>query len=296
MLHSVSTRSGLFRPLRLAMDTTVRAVASEQWKTPVEQWRQSGLLRTQQLLHQHTKPEQCTNITWHEGGVPRDCKEALLGQRACVLWFTGASVGLQLAARWQGGWPLTSASVALAGLSGSGKSTVACTLEHALLARGKLTALLDGDNVRHGLNHNLGFSAADRDENIRRVQEVAKLMVDAGVIAIASFISPYRAERERVSARLQPGDFVEVYMKVPLAVCEQRDPKGLYKLARAGKLKSFTGVNDPYEEPANPEITLHAVDEAGKLVSPQAMAQQVLHYLEQRGYLKTPCPLAGHRP
>ncbi|KAK9804910.1 hypothetical protein WJX72_011666 [[Myrmecia] bisecta] len=192
----------------------------------------------------------CPNITWHEGAVPREHKEALLGQRACVLWFTG--------------------------LSGSGKSTVACTLEHALLARGRLTALLDGDNIRHGLNHNLGFSAVDRDENIRRVQEVSKLMVDSGIITLASFISPYRAERKRVRARLQPGDFVEVYMKVPLAVCEQRDPKGLYKLARAGKLAGFTGVDDPYEEPLNPEITLHAADESGGLVSPQAMALQVL--------------------
>ncbi|KIY94021.1 adenylylsulfate kinase [Monoraphidium neglectum] len=157
-----------------------------------------------------------TDITWHEGGVAREQKEALLGQRGCVLWFTG--------------------------LSGSGKSTVAATLEHALHKLGRATALLDGDNVRHGLNRDLGFSAADREENIRRIGEVARLFAESGVIVLVSFISPYRQDRDRARALLPPGRFIEVFMDTPLEVCEQRDPKGLYKKARAGQIKGFTGL------------------------------------------------------
>eukprot|EP00197_Chlamydomonas_leiostraca_P012212 CAMPEP_0202868030 /NCGR_PEP_ID=MMETSP1391-20130828/10009_1 /ASSEMBLY_ACC=CAM_ASM_000867 /TAXON_ID=1034604 /ORGANISM="Chlamydomonas leiostraca, Strain SAG 11-49" /LENGTH=241 /DNA_ID=CAMNT_0049548129 /DNA_START=11 /DNA_END=736 /DNA_ORIENTATION=+ len=200
-----------------------------------------------------------TNIKWHEGAVPTETKEALMDQRGCVLWFTG--------------------------LSGSGKSTVACTLEHALAERGKVTALLDGDNIRHGLNKNLGFSADDRQENIRRIGEVSKLFHDAGLITLVSFISPYRRDRDAVRARLPPGRFIEVFMKVPIDVCEQRDPKGLYKKARAGKLKGFTGIDDPYEEPLNAEVVLEAYDPSGKQYKPELLAEKLLEYLESKKLL-----------
>lgn len=208
------------------------------------------------------QPQACCNITWHEGAVHRRDKEKLLNQRGCVVWFTG--------------------------LSGAGKSTVACTLEHALVERGHLTTLLDGDNVRHGLNSNLGFSQQDREENIRRIGEVSKLLVESGLITLASFISPYEQDRNKVRARLEPGDFIEVYMKTPLAVCEQRDPKGLYKLARAGKLKGFTGIDDPYEAPRNAEIVL----ESDKL-SVEAMAAELLIFLDSRGFLSSVSPATG---
>src|SRR5437899_567741 len=166
-----------------------------------------------------------TNITWHEGHATREERAGLLKQHGATLWFTG--------------------------LSGSGKSTFAFTLEHALVQRGRLAYVLDGDNIRHGLNKNLGFSAADREENIRRSGEVAKLFADCGVIAMTSFISPYRKDRDTVRALHVAGKlpFIEVYVNTPIATCEQRDPKGLYKKARAGELKGFTGVDDPYEEP-----------------------------------------------
>lgn len=176
----------------------------------------------------------------------------------------------------------------ITGLSGSGKSTVACTLEHALAERGKMTVLLDGDNVRHGLNSNLGFSATDREENIRRIGEVAKLFAESGVITLTSFISPYRADRERVRSRLAAGDFIEVYMRIPIEVCEQRDPKGLYKAARAGKIKNFTGIDDPYEEPEAAELIFDAKDASGKMASAEDMASKILEYLSQRGYLTRP--------
>ena len=205
-------------------------------------------------------PTACSNITWHEGAVSRRDKERLLKQRGCLLWFTG--------------------------LSGSGKSTVACTLEHALVQRGHLTTLLDGDNIRHGLNNNLGFSQEDREENIRRIGEVSKLLVDSGLITLASFISPYERDRAKVRSRLAPGDFIEVYMKTPLVVCERRDPKGLYKLARAGKLKGFTGIDDPYEAPSNAEIVL----ESDKLTV-EAMAAELLIFLDSRGFLSSIPPV-----
>eukprot|EP00882_Tetradesmus_deserticola_P005239 GHRQ01005516.1.p1 GENE.GHRQ01005516.1~~GHRQ01005516.1.p1 ORF type:complete len:267 (+),score=106.73 GHRQ01005516.1:96-803(+) len=194
-----------------------------------------------------------TNIKWHEGGVSTQQKEDMLEQKGCVLWFTG--------------------------LSGSGKSTVACTLEHALLERGRLTALLDGDNVRHGLNKNLGFSAGDREENIRRIGEVGKLFSDNGVITLIAFISPYKKDRDAARALLPPGKFIEVFMKVPISICEQRDPKGLYKKAREGKIKGFTGIDDPYEEPENAELVLEAVDKSGQMVAPQVSAAKILEYL-----------------
>ena len=173
-----------------------------------------------------------TNITWHEGHVSRADREKLLGQKGATIWFTG--------------------------LSGSGKSTIAFTLEHALVERGHLAYVLDGDNIRHGLNKNLGFSAADREENIRRIGEVAKLFADAGVITLTSFISPYRKDRDQARKIHEEAGlpFIEIFVDVPIEVCEKRDPKGLYKKARAalaeGKGMGFTGVDDPYEAPLAP--------------------------------------------
>lgn len=172
------------------------------------------------------------NIVWHEGHLPHAERESLLSARGCTLWFTG--------------------------LSGSGKSTVASALEAELVKRGVFAYRLDGDNVRHGLNANLGFSASDREENIRRIGEVSKLFADAGVIAVTSFISPYRADRARVRALHEASGlaFFEVFVNTPIEVCESRDPKGLYKKARAGEIKGFTGIDDPYEAPESPEIEL----------------------------------------
>jgi adenylylsulfate kinase len=197
-----------------------------------------------------------TNITWHEGHVTRAARGQLLKQKGATLWFTG--------------------------LSGSGKSTIAFTLEHALIQQGRLAYVLDGDNIRHGLNKNLGFSAADRTENIRRIGEVAKLFADAGVLTMSSFISPYRADRDLVRALHAEGGlpFVEVHVNTSIETCEQRDPKGLYKKARAGQLKNFTGIDDPYEAPLKPELTIDAT-----ATSPQDATLQLLAYLEKQGYL-----------
>lgn len=203
-----------------------------------------------------------TNIKFHEGMVEREVKEKLMNQRGCVLWFTG--------------------------LSGSGKSTVACTLENALAERGKVTIVLDGDNVRHGLNSNLGFTPTDREENIRRIGEVSKLFAECGIITLTSFISPYRMDRAKVRARMNPGDFIEVFMRIPIEVCEERDPKGLYKAARAGKIPNFTGISDPYEEPEAAEIVLDAKDVNGKMNSAEGMAGEILAYLEKNGYMQGP--------
>jgi adenylylsulfate kinase len=195
-----------------------------------------------------------TNVTWHHGEINRDQREKMLGQKGAVLWMTG--------------------------LSASGKSTIAVELERRLTEAGRLAYRLDGDNIRHGLNKNLGFSAEDRAENIRRIGEVAKLFADAGVIAITSFISPYQRDRDAVRAMLSPGEFVEVYVKVSLAAAEGRDPKGLYKKARAGQIKGFTGIDDPYEAPPKPEIVLDT-----ESLSP-ADAAGVLHeYLLKQGKL-----------
>src|SRR5262249_26722486 len=165
-------------------------------------------------------------------------------------------------------------------LSGSGKSTIAFTLEHALVQRGHLAYVLDGDNIRHGLNKNLGFSAADREENIRRIGEVAKLFADGGLIAMTSFISPYPKDRDNVRALHVEGKlpFIEVFVNTPIATCEQRDPKGLYKKARAGQLKNFTGIDDPYEEPLRPELTIDATN-----TSPQQATVLLVQLLEKHG-------------
>ena len=201
-----------------------------------------------------------TNITRHEGHVTRDARETLLKQKGCTLWFTG--------------------------LSGSGKSTIAFTLEHALVEAGKLAYVLDGDNIRFGLNKNLGFTAADREENIRRIGEVAKLFADSGVLTLTSFISPYRKDRDQVRKLHDDGKlpFLEVYLNTPIETCESRDPKGLYKKARAavasGKGMGFTGVDDPYEEPTKPEITIDATR-----VSPQEAAVQIMAYLTKHGLI-----------
>jgi adenylylsulfate kinase len=197
-----------------------------------------------------------TNVVWHEGHVERAAREQLLGQKGCTIWLTG--------------------------LPSAGKSTVAFSLEHALLQQGRLAYVLDGDNIRHGLNKNLGFSAADRAENIRRIGEVAKLFADAGVITLTSFVSPYRADRDLVrqlhdAAKLP---FIEVFIDTPVDVCEQRDPKGLYKKARNGEIPNFTGVNDPYEPPLKPEVVLKTAEH--KL---EVCVAQLGEYLRQRGHI-----------
>jgi adenylylsulfate kinase len=202
-----------------------------------------------------TSGAKAENIVWHTQTLSKEERGTLKGQRPCILWFTG--------------------------LSGAGKSTVANALEQALHARGYHTYLLDGDNVRHGLNKNLGFSPEDREENIRRIGEVAKLFVDGGTIVLTAFISPYRRDREQVRALVDEGEFIEVFVDTPLGVCEDRDPKGLYKKARAGQIKGFTGIDDPYEAPENPEITLHT-----DRVSIEESVVQILDELAARGYLR----------
>lgn len=206
----------------------------------------------------------CTNnIRWQHGCVERKERQSLLNQKGCVVWITG--------------------------LSGSGKSTVACAIDHALARMGKLCYVLDGDNVRHGLCKDLGFSVEDREENIRRVGEVAKLFADAGLVTLVSCISPYKRDREFARSLMNKGEFIEVYMKVPLSICEKRDCKGLYKLARAGKIKGFTGVDDPYEVSDKPEVTLEATNAAGELITPECMAETVIDHLVVNGLLSGPC-------
>ncbi|KAL5708613.1 adenylyl-sulfate kinase [Ranunculus cassubicifolius] len=199
-----------------------------------------------------------SNIFWHDCSVGKLDRQKLLQQKGCVVWITG--------------------------LSGSGKSTLACTLDRELHSRGKLSYVLDGDNLRHGLNKNLGFKAEDRAENIRRVGEVAKLFSDAGLICIASLISPYKKDRDACRALLPDDSFIEVFMNMPLEVCEARDAKGLYKLAREGKIKGFTGIDDPYEPPLNSEIEIQQKD--GICPTPVTMAGEVVNYLEEKGFLK----------
>lgn len=203
------------------------------------------------------KEIRATNVTWHEGHVTREEREAMLQQKGATLWFTG--------------------------LSGSGKSTIAFTLEHALVQRGHLAYVLDGDNIRHGLNKNLGFSAADREENIRRIGEVAKLFADVGIVTMTSFISPYRKDRDLVRKLHDDGKlpFVEIHVCTSLEKCEERDPKGLYKKARAGEIKNFTGIDDPYEAPLQAELTIDA-----GTTSPQEATVQIIEYLEKCGLLK----------
>jgi adenylylsulfate kinase len=196
--------------------------------------------------------QRATNIVWHQGAVTRDDREQLNGHKGCTVWLTG--------------------------LSGSGKSTIAVDLEKRLCERGIRSYILDGDNIRHGLNKNLGFSPEDRTENIRRIGEVAKLFTDAGTVTLTAFISPYRADRDQVRALMKAGDFIEVYVDCPVEVCEQRDVKGLYKKARAGEIKEFTGISAPYEAPNEPELTIRTSQQ-----SVEQSALQILAYLEQRG-------------
>ncbi|HUG67881.1 MAG TPA: adenylyl-sulfate kinase [Pirellulaceae bacterium] len=213
------------------------------------------------------------HVVWHSQAVSREQREQLNGHRGCVLWFTG--------------------------LSGCGKSTVANVVDHKLHQLGVHTFLLDGDNVRHGLNASpailrldhaeefarrfgLGFSSADREENIRRIGAVAELFASAGLITITAFVSPYHRDRDAVRHRIEEsgkvGDFIEVFVDAPLEVCESRDPKGLYKKARAGELKGFTGIDDPYEAPEQPELRLASAEQ-----TPEALADQVIAYLRRTG-------------
>lgn len=209
------------------------------------------------IAHPTVSDVKSTNITWHQGAITRADRQRLLKQKGVTLWLTG--------------------------LSASGKSTIATILEEKLIAAGHLAYRLDGDNIRHGLNKNLGFSAEDRSENIRRIGEVAKLFTDAGVIVLASFISPYQKDRDAVRALMPAGDFLEVYVKVSLAAAEMRDPKGLYKKARAGEIKQFTGIDAPYEPPASPEIIIDT-----ESLSPADAALQIIAYLDERRYLAPP--------
>ena len=195
--------------------------------------------------------QKATNITWHEHKVSREERETLLKQKGVLLWFTG--------------------------LSACGKSTVANEVTFRLHQMGKLTYVLDGDNIRHGLNKNLGFSPQDREENIRRIAEVGKLFADAGLITTTAFISPYRKYRDRARQLLGEGRFVEIFVDASVETCEKRDPKGLYQKAKKGEIKEFTGISAPYEEPLHPEIILDA-----DTLSIEEEVEMVLKYLEEK--------------
>jgi len=212
-----------------------------------------------------------TNVTWHDHQVTRSKREALNGHKGCVVWFTG--------------------------LSASGKSTIANVLDHKLYEMGVHSTVLDGDNVRHSLNagpgmlldthgetfakrFGLGFSAIDREENIRRIGAVAQLFCQSGIIALTAFISPYRVDRDRIRRNLDAGEFIEVFVDTPIDVCESRDPKGLYKKARAGEIRGFTGIDDPYEPPVSAELVLTAADKTA-----EALADEVISYLRKNGIL-----------
>ncbi|HET7522098.1 MAG TPA: adenylyl-sulfate kinase [Bacillales bacterium] len=194
-----------------------------------------------------------TNITWHNTKVTKEDRQEKTGHKSAVLWFTG--------------------------LSGAGKSTLAVEVEKELHKRGIHTYILDGDNIRHGLNKNLGFTPEDRKENIRRIGEVGKLFVDAGVLTLSAFISPYREDRDGVRKLLDDGEFIEIYVKCSVEECERRDPKGLYGKARAGEIKNFTGVSAPYEAPENPELVVETDQQ-----SLEESVQQVIQFLKDKGY------------
>jgi len=198
--------------------------------------------------------QKATNIKWHHGKITKEDRAKLLNQKGATIWLTG--------------------------LSGSGKSTIAVELEHALIENKHQAYILDGDNIRHGLNKNLGFSPEDRTENIRRIGEVARLFTEANIITIAAFVSPYREDRDNVRKLLGHGEFVEIYVKCSLEVCETRDTKGLYKKARAGEVKDFTGISAPYEEPLNPELTIDS-----SMLSVEESTRSILNYLEVNGYV-----------
>ena len=194
------------------------------------------------------------HITWHESEVTKAQRQTRNGHQSVLIWFTG--------------------------LSGSGKSTVSVALEKALFEDGKQTYRLDGDNVRHGLNKNLGFSPEDRQENIRRIGEVGKLMVDSGAITVTAFISPYKQDRDNVRQLFEEQEFIEVYTQCSIETCEQRDTKGLYKKARTGEIPEFTGISAPYEPPENPEIIIDTEDN-----SVEASVNQILNYLKEHRYI-----------
>ncbi|CAD6253029.1 unnamed protein product [Miscanthus lutarioriparius] len=231
------------------------AAGSEPWSAEAANGSSSAVAGISTLLT--STVGKSTNILWHDCPIGQNERQNLLNQKGCVVWITG--------------------------LSGSGKSTLACALRRELHIRGHLTYVLDGDNLRHGLNRDLSFKAEDRAENIRRVGEVAKLFADAGLICIASLISPYRSDRIACRSLLPKSSFIEVFLNAPLEVCEARDPKGLYKLARAGKIKGFTGIDDPYEPPSDCEIVIQC--KVGDCPSPKSMADQVVSYLETNGFL-----------
>lgn len=197
--------------------------------------------------------QKATNVTWHDHTIDKAGRQKLKGHKSAVLWFTG--------------------------LSACGKSTVANAVDAMLYEMGKHSFVLDGDNVRMGLNKNLGFSADDRAENIRRIGEVAKLFCSSGSFVTTAFISPYKADRDACRELLEPGEFIEIYVNASLETCEQRDPKGLYKKARAGEIKGFTGIDDPYEAPEKPELVL---DSDNKGI--EELAKEVIAYLEEKGY------------
>lgn len=196
-----------------------------------------------------------TNIFWHERLITKEDRERLNGHKGVCIWYTG--------------------------LSGSGKSTIAIEVENLLFKKVIRSYVLDGDNIRHGLNNDLGFSPEDRTENIRRIGEVSKLFVDAGLIVMTAFISPYRSDRRQVRDLMFKGEFVEVYVKCDLEVCEQRDPKGLYKKARAGEIKEFTGIDAPYEEPENPELIINT----SEITDVRTNANRVIDFLVEKKYL-----------
>ena len=194
------------------------------------------------------------NIVWHSHNVDKKERAAIKNQKPCIIWFTG--------------------------LSGSGKSTIANAVEVALNKKGKHTYLLDGDNIRMGLNRGLGFSDEDRIENIRRIGEVAKLFVDAGTIVLTAFISPFQKERDSVRKLVEKDEFIEIFIDTPLEVCESRDPKGLYKKAREGEIPNFTGISSPYEAPPKPEIHIK-----NDKISIEDVTRQIIDYLQEKGYL-----------
>ncbi|WP_345993655.1 adenylyl-sulfate kinase [Sulfurimonas sp. HSL-1716] len=194
------------------------------------------------------------NIVWHDHRVTKKERSKITKQEPCVLWFTG--------------------------LSGSGKSTIANTLEEILHNNKNLTYVLDGDNIRHGLNSDLDFSDKSRNENIRRIGEVAKLFIDSGLIVITAFISPFISDRKMVKDLVEKGEFIEIFVDTPLEICESRDPKGLYKKARAGEIKDFTGIDSPYEPPVLPDI--HIINDN---ISVEQACQQIINYLVEHKYI-----------
>jgi adenylylsulfate kinase len=194
------------------------------------------------------------NVVWQGLSVTKERRYEVTGHKACILWFTG--------------------------LSGSGKSTLANAVEESLHREGRLTYLLDGDNIRHGLNRDLGFSTEDRMENIRRIGEVARLFCDAGLIVLTSFISPFQKDRDQVRSLVERGEFVEIFVTCSLDTCEKRDPKGMYKKARAGEIREFTGIDSPYEEPENPEIVINTEEQ-----TVEDSLDKIITYLKERGII-----------